>query len=66
MPVYQQSTFIRTASTTVERCFTDQALMHRWLNPALSCEPVGEWRTTLGSEFDFRLKVPLLAPSLHA
>ena len=66
MSVYQHSIFIRTSSTTVERCFTDQGLMHRWLNPALSCEPVGEWRTTLGSEFDFRLKVPLLAPSLHA
>ena len=66
MPTYEQSIFIRSDSTTVERCFTDQALMHQWLNPALVCESVGDWRTTLGSEFDFRLKVPLLAPTLRA
>lgn len=40
--------------------------MHQWLNPALICEPVGDWRTTVGSEFDFRLKIPLLAPTLHS
>lgn len=40
--------------------------MHKWLNPSLVCEPVGDWRTTVGSEFDFRLKVPLLAPTLHS
>lgn len=64
--VYQQSIFIRTSATNVERCFTEQALMHRWLNPSLVCDPVGEWRTTVGSEFDFRLKIPLLSPALHS
>ncbi|MEM6868577.1 MAG: SRPBCC family protein [Cyanobacteria bacterium P01_C01_bin.121] len=64
--VYEQSVFIRANSTTVERCFTEQTLMHRWLNPALVCEPVGDWRTSVGSEFNFRLKVPLLAPTLHS
>jgi len=64
--VYEQSVFIAANATAVERCFTEQTLMHRWLNPALVCEPVGDWRTTVGSEFDFKLKVPVLAPALHS
>ncbi|MEL7352181.1 MAG: SRPBCC family protein [Cyanobacteria bacterium P01_A01_bin.116] len=64
--IYEQSIFIRANATTVERCFTEQTLMHRWLNPALVCEPVGDWRTHLGSEFDFKLKVPLVSPTLHS
>ena len=64
--VYQQSVFINANATAVERCFTDRELMHKWLNPALECVPVGDWRTTMGSEFDFRLKVPLLTPTLHS
>lgn len=64
--VYEQSVFIRANATTVERCFTEQQLMHKWLNPALECLPVGDWRTTVGSEFNFRLKVPLLAPTLKS
>jgi hypothetical protein len=64
--VYEQSIFIRANATAVERCFTEQKLMHQWLNPALVCEPVGDWRTTVGSEFDFWLKVPLLKPTLHS
>ncbi|MEN8447670.1 MAG: SRPBCC family protein [Cyanobacteria bacterium J06555_13] len=64
--IYEQSVFITANATTVERCFTEQTLMHQWLNPALICEPVGDWRTTVGSEFDFRIKIPLLAPTLHS
>ncbi|MGB3299111.1 MAG: SRPBCC family protein [Phormidesmis sp.] len=64
--IYEQSVFIRTAATAVERCFTEQPLMNQWLNPALVCEPVGAWRTAVGSEFDFKLKVPLLAPTLRS
>jgi len=62
--IYEQSIFIRASATAVERCFTQQQLMHKWLNPALECVPVGDWRTAVGSEFSFRLKVPLLAPTL--
>ncbi len=62
--LYEQSVFIKANATAVERCFTEQKLMHQWLNPALVCEPVGQWQTTLGSEFEFKLKVPLLAPTL--
>lgn len=68
--VFEQSVFIRANATQVERCFTEQELMHRWLNPALICEPVGDWRTAVGSEFDFRLQIPLLPkewqPTLHS
>lgn len=63
--VYQQSVFICANATTVERCFTEQHLMHQWLNPALVCKPVGDWRTSVGSEFDFRLQVPVLPTSLR-
>lgn len=63
---YEQSVFIRATATQVERCFTEQKLMHQWLNPALVCEPIGDWRTAVGSEFNFRLKVPLLAPTLRS
>ena len=63
---YEQSVAIATNSTTVERCFTERQLMHQWLNPALVCEPVGDWRTTVGSEFNFRLKVPIVAPTLRS
>lgn len=66
MSVYEQTVFIRANATAVERCFTDQQLMHKWLNPLLVCKPVGDWRTTVGSEFNFQLKVPLLAPTLHS
>lgn len=64
--IYEQSVFIRTPATPVERCFTEQQLMNQWLNPALVCEPVGPWKTAVGSEFDFKLKVPLLAPTLRS
>ena len=60
--IYEQSVSIAAIATQVERCFTDQQLMHQWLNPALACEPVGEWSTAEGSEFDFKLKVPILSP----
>ncbi len=64
--VYEQSVLIFATAAKVERCFTEQQLMHQWLNPGLVCEPVGEWRTTEGSEFDFKLKIPMLAPTLHS
>lgn len=64
--IYEQSVFIRANATTVERCFTQQSLMHQWLNPSLVCEPIGDWRTHVGSEFDFKLKIPLLTPTLRS
>lgn len=65
MPVYEQSIWIRASATTVERCFTEPELMHRWLNPALRCEPLGAtWSTELGSQTRFLLQIPLWRPSL--
>ncbi len=56
--------WIAATATQVERCFTEQDLMHQWLNPALRCDPIGDWRVTVGSQMRFLLQVPLLQPSL--
>ncbi|MBF2026135.1 MAG: SRPBCC family protein [Oscillatoriales cyanobacterium C42_A2020_001] len=62
--VFEQSIQIRASATAVEHCITDLTLMHRWLNPALRCEPVGEWSTDIGRQSRFVIQVPLLQPSL--
>ncbi|WP_138498584.1 SRPBCC family protein [Nostoc sp. PA-18-2419] len=65
--VLEQSIQINATATVVERCITDLALMHRWLNPLLRCEPVGEtWSTDLGSESRFIIQIPLLKPTLNS
>jgi hypothetical protein len=61
---FENTILIRATATTVERCFTEQALMQRWLHPALLCEPVGDWSTAVGSQMRFKLRVPLLRPTL--
>ncbi|MEM9246984.1 MAG: SRPBCC family protein [Cyanobacteria bacterium P01_F01_bin.153] len=63
--VLEQEIYIRSSATSVEKCLTDLELMHRWLNPALCCEPVGPWSTELGARSRFRIKVPLLQPTLN-
>jgi len=62
--VFEQTIQINASATAVEQCFTDLELMHRWLNPALRCEPMGEWNTKLGAKSRFVMQVPLLQPSL--
>lgn len=64
--VFEQSIQINASATAVEQCFTDLALMHRWLNPALRCEPIGDWDTTIGSRSRFVIQVPLLQPKLSS
>ncbi|MBW4559448.1 MAG: SRPBCC family protein [Trichormus sp. ATA11-4-KO1] len=65
--VFTQSIQINATATVVERCITDLTLMHRWLNPALCCEPVGEtWSTDVGSQSRFVIQIPLLKPSLNS
>ncbi len=64
--VFEQSIQINASATVVERCITDQTLMHRWLNPALRCEPVGEWSTEIGSRSRFVIQIPLLQPTLQS
>lgn len=63
---FEQSVLINASATVVERCLTDRILMHRWLNPALRCEPVGDWSTDLGGESRFVIQVPLLQPALKS
>jgi hypothetical protein len=65
--VFEQSIQIQASAIVVERCLTDLTLMHRWLNPALRCEPVGsEWSTDLGSQSRFVIQVPLIQPTLKS
>jgi len=64
--VIEHSVLINASATAVETCFTDLKLMHRWLNPALRCEPVGTWSTELGGRSRFVIRIPLLEPTLHS
>ncbi|MEM1369154.1 MAG: SRPBCC family protein [Cyanobacteria bacterium P01_H01_bin.15] len=65
MSVIENSIEINASAIAVETCFTDLELMHRWLNPALRCEPVGSWSTELGSRSRFFVQLPLLSLSLR-
>ncbi|MEQ8975018.1 MAG: SRPBCC family protein [Coleofasciculus sp. C1-SOL-03] len=64
--VFEQSIHIKASATTVERCITDLTLMHRWLNSALRCYPVGEWSTDIGSRSRFVIQIPLVQPTLNS
>ncbi|MBF2006513.1 MAG: SRPBCC family protein [Chlorogloeopsis fritschii C42_A2020_084] len=66
MQVFEQSIDINAPATVVEDCITDRILMHRWLNPALRCEPVGEWNTDVGSKSRFIIQVPVVQPTLNS
>ncbi len=64
--VFEQSIYINASATSVERCITDNQLMHFWLNPMLKCEPVGRWSTQLGARSRFVIQLPLLQPTLES
>ncbi|WP_414581735.1 SRPBCC family protein [Scytonema sp. PCC 10023] len=64
--VFEQSIQINATATVVERCITEQALMHRWLNPVLRCEPVGTWSTDVGSKSRFVIQIPVIKPTLNS
>jgi len=64
--VLAQSIQINATATVVERCITDLALMHRWLNPVLRCEPVDTWSTDIGSQSHFVIQIPLIKPTLKS
>lgn len=61
---FEQSIHIKASAIVVEKCITDLDLMHRWLNPALRCEPIGEWSTQVGSQSQFVIQIPWLQPKL--
>ncbi|OUL24637.1 SRPBCC family protein [Nostoc sp. 106C] len=64
--VLEQSIQINATATVVEHCITDLALMHRWLNPVLRCEPVGKvWSTDVGSQSRFIIQIPVIQPTLN-
>ncbi|CBN57946.1 MULTISPECIES: SRPBCC family protein [Kamptonema] len=64
--VFEQSIEISASVTVVERCITDNVLMHKWLNPVLRCEPVGNWHTNVGSRSRFIIQIPILQPTLDS
>ncbi len=64
--IFEQSIQINANATMVERSITDLCLMHRWLNPMLVCEPVGEWSTEVGSKSRFVIQIPVLQPTLNS
>ncbi|MEI2583091.1 SRPBCC family protein [Scytonema sp. PRP1] len=64
--VFEQSIQINATATVVERCITEQALMHRWLNPVLRCEPIGTWSTDIGSKSRFVIQIPVIKPTLDS
>lgn len=64
--IFEQRIEIQASATIVEQCFTDLALMHRWLNPVLRCEPIAEWTTEIGSKSRFVIQIPLLKPTLRS
>lgn len=63
---FEQSIQINATATVVERCITNRNLMHRWLNPALRCEPVGSWNTDVGGKSRFIIQVPVIQPTLES
>jgi hypothetical protein len=64
--VFEQSIQINASAIVVEQCITDRLLMHRWLNPSLRCEPIGDWSTKVGSQSRFVIQIPVLQPTLRS
>lgn len=63
--IFEQSIQIQASATVVEQCISDRELMHRWLNPRLRCEPIGQWNTELGSRSRFIIDLPGIEPTLN-
>ncbi|HSM83034.1 MAG TPA: SRPBCC family protein [Nodosilinea sp.] len=62
--VFEHRISISATASTVEQSLTQPELMHRWLNPALRCEPIGDWSTDLGARSRFIIRIPLWQPAL--
>lgn len=63
---FEQSIEINASPQVVEHCITSRTLMHKWLNPLLKCEPVGDWSTEVGSCSRFIILIPIVQPTLEA
>lgn len=64
--IFEQTIQINASLEVVDRTITDRQLMHQWLNPALRCDPIGEWSTAIGAKSRFVLQVPLINPALES
>lgn len=76
--VFEQAIEINAAVWAIEYCLADLPTLHRWLNPALRCEPLApsldtllepnhpSWSVDLGSRSRFVIQIPLLQPSLDS
>ncbi len=63
---FEQSIEINASPKVVDHCIRSRILMHKWLNPLLKCEPVGEWSTEVGSRSHFIIAIPVIKPTLEA
>lgn len=64
--IFEQMIEIKASLEVVDCTITDRQLMHQWLNPALRCDPIGEWSTAIGAKSRFVLQVPLINPALQS
>jgi hypothetical protein len=55
MGLCEKSIQINASATIVDHCLTELPLMQRWRNGLVTCEPVGEWSTNVGSRSFLRL-----------
>ena len=62
--VFEHDISVHASATDVEQCLTRLDLMHRWLNPALRCEPIGDWSTDVGAQSRFLIQLPFKQPTL--
>jgi uncharacterized protein YndB with AHSA1/START domain len=62
--IFEHTIHIDAPIERVDHAITDRTQMHQWLNPALRCEPIGEWSSKMGSQSRFIIQVPLLSPTL--
>lgn len=63
---FVQSIEVNASPQIVEHCIGDRVLMHKWLNPLLKCEPIGDWSTEVGSCSRFIILIPIIKPTLKA
>jgi uncharacterized protein YndB with AHSA1/START domain len=61
---FEHTIYINASVEQVDRTITDRIQMHQWLNPALRCQPIGDWSSEVGSRSRFIIQVPFLTPVL--
>lgn len=64
--IFTQSVEIQASVEVVDYCITDQTMMHKWLNPLLVCQPIGEWSSDVGSRSRFVIQIPVWRPTLES